>query len=58
MTYIVRYLPSIEDLKKELEETPTKIQLYAKYEGFDGPSESIDYLDMKLEEYYKSKNNG
>jgi hypothetical protein len=57
MTYIVRHLPSIEELKKELEETPTKIQLYAKYEGFDGTSESIDYIDAKLDEYYKSKKN-
>jgi hypothetical protein len=57
MTYIVKRLPILEELKNELEETPTKIQLYAKYEGFDGPSDSIDYLDIKLEEYYKSKNN-
>lgn len=57
MTYIVKYLPTLEELQKELEETPTKIQLYAKYEGFDGSSEAIDYLDEKLDEYYKSKFN-
>jgi cell fate (sporulation/competence/biofilm development) regulator YmcA (YheA/YmcA/DUF963 family) len=57
MTYIVKHLPSIEELKLELEKTPSNIQIYAKYEGFDGSSESIDYLDTKLDEYYKSKFN-
>lgn len=57
MTYISTHLPTLEELKLELESNPTKIQLYAKYEGFDGSSESIDYLFEKLEEYYKSKKN-
>jgi hypothetical protein len=57
MTYITKNLPPIEDLIKELEENPTNIQFYAKYQGFNGSSESIDYLDIKLDEYYKSKFN-
>lgn len=57
MTYITKHLLSYEELVKELEETPTKIQLYAKYEGFDGSSESIDYILEKLSEYHKSKKN-
>lgn len=57
MTYIVKHLPTIEELKLELEKNPSNIQIYAKYEGFDGSSESIDYLDAKLDEYYKSKFN-
>jgi hypothetical protein len=57
MTYITKQLPTLEELQKELETTPTNIQFYAKYEGFNGSSESIDYIDAKLSEYYKSKKN-
>jgi hypothetical protein len=57
MTYITKHLPTIEELAKELETNPTNIQLYAKYEGFDGSSESIDYILEKLSEYHKSKKN-
>jgi hypothetical protein len=42
MSYIVKYLSNIEDLKRELETTPENIRYYAKYEGFEGSSESID----------------
>jgi hypothetical protein len=57
MTYITKHLPTLEELKLELESKPTNIQIYTKYEGFDGPSESIDYLFEKLDEHYKSKKN-
>lgn len=57
MSYIVKYLPKFNLLKKELEETPTNIVYYAKYEGYVGDSDSIDYLDKKLKEYYESKKN-
>ena len=57
MTYITKHLPTLEELKRELEQTPNNIQLYAKSEGFDGSSEAIDYIDIKLQEYYKSKKN-
>ena len=58
MTYITTHLPKLEDLKKELEENPDKIKLYAKYEGFDSTdSDSIDFIEQKLREYYKSKQN-
>lgn len=57
MTYITKHLPTLEELKKELDQTPTNIQIYAKYEGFDGESDAIDYIDIKLQEYYKSKKN-
>ena len=36
MTYITKHLPSLEELKKELETNPEKIKYYTKYEGFDG----------------------
>ena len=55
MSYIVKYLSNIEDLKKELETTPENIRYYTKYEGFEGSSESIDYIDEKLAEYILNK---
>lgn len=55
MTYITKYLRDIEDLKKELEETPENIKYYIKYEGFDGSSESINYIDEKIKEYILNK---
>lgn len=57
MTYIVKYLPKIDILKKELEETPENIRYYSKYEGFTGDSESIDYIEQKLTEYNSLKIN-
>ena len=58
MTYITTRLPKLEDLKKELEENPDRIKLYAKYEGFDSSeSGSIDFIEQMLIEYYKSKQN-
>jgi hypothetical protein len=56
MTYITAHLSKLEDLKKELERDPDKIRIYAKYMGYEGPSESIDYLEVKLKEYSESKN--
>ena len=55
MTYITAYLPKLEDLKKELEENPDRLRIYAKYMGYEGPSESMDYLEVKLKEYFEAK---
>lgn len=55
MSYIIKHLKDIEDLKKELDETPENIKYYIKYEGFDGSSEAIDYIDKKIEEYILNK---
>jgi len=58
MTYITARLPKLEDLKRELEENPDRIKMYAKYDGFESlESDSIDYLDIKIKEYYNSKQN-
>lgn len=57
MTYITARLPKLEDLKKEFENNPDIIETYIKYMGFDGSSESINYLEEKIEEYIKNKNN-
>jgi len=37
MTYIIKHLPEVEELKKELEEHPNNIEIYMKYMGFQGP---------------------
>ena len=55
MTYITAHLPKLEDLKKELENNPDRIRIYAKYMGFDGSSESISYIEEKLKEYSDSQ---
>jgi hypothetical protein len=55
MTYITAHLPTLEELKKQLEENPDRIKTYMKYEGYQGPEGSIDYLTNKIEEYINSK---
>jgi hypothetical protein len=55
MTYITAHLPKLEDLKKELDENPKRIETYMKYMGYEGPEGSIDYLTEKIEEYIKNK---
>jgi hypothetical protein len=55
MTYITAHLPNIDELKKQLEKDPDRIRIYMKYEGYQGPEGSIDYLTKKIEEYIKSK---
>ena len=55
MTYITAHLPTLEELKKRLEENPDSIRVYMKYMGFEGSEGSIDYLTNKIEEYINSK---
>ena len=55
MTYITAHLPSLEDLKMQLEQDPDKLRIYAKYMGYEGPSESMYYLEVKLKEYFEAK---
>ena len=57
MTYITKHLPKVEDLKKELEDNPKKIETYMKYMGFEGPEGTIDYITNKIEEHIKNKKN-
>ena len=57
MTYITAHLPKLEDLKKELENNPQRIETYMKYMGFEGPEGTIDYITEKIEEHIKNKNN-
>jgi hypothetical protein len=57
MTYITAHLPKLEELKKELEDNPKRIETYIKYMGFEGPEGTIDYLTQKIEEHIKNKKN-
>jgi len=54
MTYITAHLPTKEELEKELKENPQKIKTYMKYEGYEGPEGSIDYLTEQIEKYLES----
>ncbi len=56
MTYITKYLRSVEDIKKELEEYPENIKYYMKYQGFTGDSDSIDFINLKIKEYINKEN--
>lgn len=55
MSYVYIHLPQLEDLKKNVETNPDVIRYYAKYEGFIGTAESINYLTEKIEQYYDNK---
>ena len=57
MTYIIAHLPTLEELKKQLEENPKRIETYMKYMGFEGPDGTIDYITQKIEEHIKNKKN-
>jgi hypothetical protein len=57
MTYIIAHLPTLEELKKQLEENPKRIETYMKYMGFEGPEGTIDYITQKMEEHIKNKKN-
>lgn len=55
MSYIVKRLPKLKDLKEELTEFPERVKYYNKYGGYTGSSESMDYLIQKIKEYYEDK---
>jgi len=57
MTYITAHLPTLEELKKQLENNPDRIETYMKYMGFEGPDGTIDYITNKIEEHIKNKKN-
>jgi hypothetical protein len=57
MTYITAHLPKLEELKKQLEDNPKRIETYMKYMGFEGPEGTIDYITKKIEEHIKNKKN-
>ena len=56
MTYINIYIPKLSELKQRLEENPNLIEYYIKDEGWTGDSDSINFLEEKVEEFFKNKN--
>ena len=57
MTKITKYLRSLEEIKKELEENPNNIKYYMGYEGFNSEDpNSIDFVEQKIEEYKNKQN--
>ena len=56
MTYINIYIPKLSELKERLEENTNQIEYYIKYEGWTGDSDSINFLEEKVEEFFKNKN--
>ena len=58
MTKITKYLRSVDDIKKELEENPNNIRYYMGYMGYESQDESsIDFVKEKIEEYLKQQKN-
>ena len=58
MTKIIKYLRSVEEIKKELDEHPENIRYYMGYMGYDTQDpNSIDFVKEKIEEYLKNKEN-
>ncbi len=57
MSYITKYLPEISDLVEEFNQNPDVIKHYVKYEGFNGSSESMTYIEEKIKEYMSLKIN-
>lgn len=56
MSYVKVYLPELDELVDRLDSNKDKwIKFYAKHDTFIGSSESVDYLNKKIEEYYESK---
>lgn len=57
MTKITKYLRSVEEIKKELEENPENIKYYMGYMGFNSEHpNSIDFIEQKIEEYKNKQN--
>lgn len=57
MTKIVKYLRSVDDIKKELDENPQNIKYYMGYMGFHSEyPNSIDFIQQKIEEYKNKQN--
>ena len=57
MTKTTKYLRSVEEIKKELEENPNNIRYYMGYMGFNSEdTNSIDFVNKKIEEYKNKQN--
>jgi len=55
MSYIVKRLPNVEELKKQIKESPSIINYYAKFEDYIRDIHSINYILTKTQT--QNKNN-
>lgn len=56
MTNILRHLPKLDELKRELEANPQNIKYYINYDTYVGPTDSVEYLTNKIKSYENSTN--
>ena len=56
MSYTHIHLPELGVLEKLISEDSNQIKYYAKYGAYMGPSESVNYINQKINEYYENKN--
>ena len=55
MSSIVKYLPSLNELKRQFETNPDIIKYYLKFEGFNGDSDSVKYLQEKIKTFLEKQ---
>lgn len=48
MSFVKKYLPPLDELKKQIHANPDLLKYYSKYEGFIGDSDSIQFLIQQL----------
>lgn len=56
MSSMVKYLPPLKELKNELENNPTILEMYSKYDSYVGDSDAVDYLISLLIKEDKKNN--
>jgi hypothetical protein len=55
MSFVVKHLPPINDLIRQFESNPNIIEHYIKFEGFNGDSESVKYLQEKIKTFLEKQ---
>jgi len=48
MSFVKKYVPSLNELKKEIDTNPEALKYYSKFEGFIGDRDSIQFLIQQL----------
>jgi hypothetical protein len=55
MSFVVKHLPPINDLIRQFESNPNIIEHYIKFEGFNGSTESVKYLQKKIKTFLEKQ---
>lgn len=55
MSFVVKHLPPINDLIRQFESNPSIIEHYIKFEGFNGSTESVKYLQKKIKTFLEKQ---